>query len=164
MRYITLVAPVDTSQLSRLVVDPDTHDQPRDHLRWAPMDASRHSALTKQQELDVPQVCCKYPYLLSRTSKDEFDRCTTKSDVSLGTRDQLHQPYIMLSAQRVECVIGRCAEQLVEDGIMKKRSRQWSSPVTLLTKFDDSPSFCVDYRNTINAHLEGESWVMISSN
>lgn len=59
---------------------------------------------------------------------------------------------------RVRDAIHRCVDQLVEDDVVEKRLSQRGGSVTLATRSEGSPRFCVDYQNTIKVHSKKEEW------
>ena len=55
-------------------------------------------------------------------------------------------------------MIDRCVQDLETDGIIERQASPYGSPVTLVSKADRTPRMCIDFRNTVNKCLVGESW------
>ena len=51
----------------------------------------------------------------------------------------------------------KCVENIESVGIVKKKPREWGSPVCIVAKADGSLRFCVDYRTTIKKFIVCET-------
>ena len=75
-----------------------------------------------------------------------------------GTRPVDRAPY--RSSPRLQKQIDDQVDKLLKQGIIQERTSAWGSPVTIVSKADGSPRFCVDYHNTLNRHLVRKTWPM----
>ena len=91
----------------------------------------------------------------------ELGRCTIAEatlPVPEGTRPVDCPPY--RPNPPISAVIDKCANEMLEWGIIEERPNPWGSPCTIVAKSNGSPHFCVDYRHTLNRHIIRKSWPM----
>lgn len=137
---------MDRTQLSRVVVvGLDAREQARwsnfgEHSRVLPVTgpslkvATRRGVFAKQRSVFYISL-----------PKDLADVSST-FPLKPGTKPINRTPYRV--DPWIQGVIHECVGQLVDDGVVEKRSSQWGSPVTTVTKPDSLPRFCVNYRKT----------------
>ena len=102
----------------------------------------------------------KIPPSLS-LSADELGCCKIAEatfPLQPGTRPVDRAPY--RTSPRLQKQIDDQVDKLLKQGIIEERTSAWGSPVTIVSKADGSPRFCVDYRNTLNRHLVRKTWPM----
>ena len=105
-------------------------------------------------------LCTKYRSVFS-LSPQELVKCTLAEatfPLEPGTRPVNRTPY--RANPRVQETIDKCVNQMEQEGIIEQRPSPWGSAVTIVTKSDGTPRFCVDYRSTINKNLIKKSWPM----
>ena len=104
-----------------------------------------------EESLDDDQLC-QLRQLIAKTAK-----VFALDDSELGYTDQVQHhvetgdtPPIKQSVRRVPFVhrarIAKMVEDMEKQGVVRRSSSAWSSPVVLIPKKDGSYRFCVDYR------------------
>ena len=92
---------------------------------------------------------------------NELGRCTIAEATfpsKPGTRPVERNFY--RTSPLVQETIDQQVDELLEQNIFEERTSAWGSPVTIVSKADGSPRFCVDYRHTLNRHLVRKTWPM----
>ena len=118
------------------------------------------TTFSPEQVSEVIDLCatCRPVFSLSA---DELGCCLI-AEASFpfqpGTRPIDRAPY--RTSPRVQKQIDDQVDKLLHQEIIEGRPSAWGSPVTVVSKADGSPRFCVDYRNTLNRQLIRKTWPM----
>ena len=132
----------------------------RSELQPVLVKAFQNTTLDEAQRSQVLDLCSKYRNVFSLSNR-ELGFCTTmEASIPLqpGTVPIDRTPY--RAHPHAQEIIDRCVRELEEDGIVTRQASPYGSPVTLVSKHDGSPRFCVDYRSTVNKSIIRESWPM----
>ena len=162
--YITPVAEtrkVKTTNTSSAVTEnnQDPKDT-REELERAFKNAFTCSTFSEEQKQQVLDLCVEYRSVFS-LKREELGCCTLGEatfPLQPGTQPVDRQPY--RANPRVQEAIDKCVDEMERDGIIEQRASPWGSAVTIVTKADGTPRFCVDYRSTLNKSLVRKSWPM----
>ena len=118
------------------------------------------STFTVEQQSAILDICEKYRPVVS-LSRAELGKCNT-AEATLFLPAQIkpvsRHPY--RANPRIQAVIDKCVQDMLNDDIIEKRSGPWGSPVTVVARKDGQLRFCVDHRSTINKHRIRETWPM----
>ena len=152
----------DKVQVSAVAASPENLDElVAAHVALEPAlaKAFADTTFTPEQITEVTQLCAKYRPV-SSLSSDELGSCKiAKATFPLppGTHPVDRAPY--RTSPHVHEKIEQVTK-LLKQGIIEERTSAWGSPVTIVTKANGSPRFCVDYRNTLNRHIIRRTWPM----
>ena len=163
--------------LSAVTASPQNKDEvaaAREALEPALAKAFADTTFSPEQVSEVINLCAKYRPVF-KLSANELGCCKIAEMLSAnelgcckiaeatfplqpGTRPVDRAPY--RTSPRLQKQIDDQVVKLLKQGTIEERTSAWGSPVTIVSKADGSPRFCVDYSNTPNRHLVRKTWPM----
>ena len=165
LALLSTASATDTPELriSAVAASPKNKDESaaaREALEPALAKAFADTTFSPEQVSEVINLCAKYRPVFS-LSADELG-CYKIPEATFplqsGTRPVDRAPY--RTSPRLQKQIDDQVDKLLKQGIIEERTSAWGSPVSIVSKADGSPRFCVDYRNTLNRHLVRKTWPM----
>ena len=150
-------------RISAVAASPKNKDElavARKALRPALVKSFADTTFSPEQVSEVIDLCAKNRQVFP-LSADELGCCKIAEATfpfQPGIRPIDRALY--RTSSRVQKRIDDQVDKLLKQGIIEERTSAWGSPVTIVSKADGSPQFCVDYRNTLNRHLIRKTWPM----